>query len=310
MRGSFIGRSRWAAIGAAVAVSLGAGGIMWTNAASPESSVVTIDPVRIMDTRDPNDLGLPGPFVSATGQDLKVTGSIPTATGTMTVVPTGATGVFLNVTPVNSQADGFISVRPATATGAPTTSNVNFVAGAINPNGVLVELPVGGADDGTIEITFDAFGQTGPTSDILVDVFGYTTDARLRALETTVAGLQNSMSAYDSNDTEVALSTTVETLESVSLTAPATGKVIVNSSTTVQATGGGSIIGCTITTGATTEVPENKLVFVSGAAPETVASTRGFDVTNGQAFTANLVCASTGGGKHLNTSMTAIFTPA
>lgn len=180
-------RSRWAALGAAVAVTLGGGGLFAVSAASPESSVVSLEPVRILDTRNPVDVGLAGPFVSPVAQDLKVTGSIATTTGTKTVVPTGATGVFLNVTPVASTAAGFISVRPANAAGLPSTSNVNFTVGAINPNAVLVELPVGGADDGVIEITFDAFGATGPTSDVLVDVVGFTTDAKLRALEAAVA---------------------------------------------------------------------------------------------------------------------------
>jgi hypothetical protein len=187
-------RSRWAAIGAAVAVTFGAGGLFAANAASPESSTVAIEPVRILDTR--TDVGLPGPFVSATAQDLKVTGSIPTATGTQTVVPAGATGVYLNVTPVSSTAGGFISVRPANAAGLPTTSNVNFTTGAINPNAVLVELPVGGGDDGKIEITFDAFGAAGPTTEVLVDVVGYTTDTRLKAIETALATKANSADVY------------------------------------------------------------------------------------------------------------------
>lgn len=185
-------RSRWAAVGAAVAVTFGAGGLFAASAASPESSTVAIEPVRILDTRDPVNVGLAGPFVSPVAQDLKVTGSVPTTTGTKTVVPAGATGVFLNVTPVGSTAAGFISVRPANAGGLPSTSNVNFTVGAINPNAVLVELPVGGGDDGKIEITFDAFGAAGPTSDVLVDVVGYTTDTRLKAIETSLATKANS----------------------------------------------------------------------------------------------------------------------
>ena len=55
-------RSRWAAIGAAVAVTFGAGGLFAANAASPESSTVSIAPVRVLDTR--TDVGLAGPFVS------------------------------------------------------------------------------------------------------------------------------------------------------------------------------------------------------------------------------------------------------
>ena len=97
-------RSRWAAIGAAIAVSLGGGGLFFANAASSSASnTVFTDPVRIMDTRDPVNVGLAGPFVSQVSQKLQVTGSIPTTTGTSTVVPAGATGVLLNVTVVNAK---------------------------------------------------------------------------------------------------------------------------------------------------------------------------------------------------------------
>ena len=160
----------WAATAAVVVAVAVSGGAFFANAASSSpSSVVTIDPVRIMDTRDGNDIGLAGPFVSPVSQKLQVTGSIPTATGTQVVVPAGATGVLLNVTAVLPEANGFISVRPGDATGAPTTSSLNFLAGEIVPNSVQVALPA----TGTIDITYDAFGVAGPTTDILVDVVGY-----------------------------------------------------------------------------------------------------------------------------------------
>ena len=187
------------------AVTFGAGGLFAVSAASPESSVVTLEPVRILDTRDPVNVGLDGPFVSPVAQDLKVTGSVPTTTGTKTVVPTGATGVFLNVTPVGSTAAGFISVRPANAAGLPSTSNVNFTTGATNPNAVLVELPVGGADDGKIEITFDASGVAGPTTDVLIDVVGYTSDAKLRALEANLANKADSADVYTKSESDTQL---------------------------------------------------------------------------------------------------------
>ena len=66
-------------------------------ASSAPSSVVTIDPVRILDTRDPSGIGLPGPFVSAVPQKLQVTGGS---------VPSGATGALLNVTVVEPTASG------------------------------------------------------------------------------------------------------------------------------------------------------------------------------------------------------------
>jgi hypothetical protein len=156
-------RSRWAAIGAAVAVSLAGGGVFIANAAtSAPSSVVTIDPVRILDTR--NDVGLPGPFVSPVSQKLQVTGA---------GVPVGATGVLMNVTVVAPSAAGFLSVRPGDASGAPTTSSLNFASNETLANSVQVALPTGGTNAGQIDITYDAYGQRGPSTEVLIDVVGY-----------------------------------------------------------------------------------------------------------------------------------------
>lgn len=168
----------WAATAAMVLVVAVGGGAFFANAASSApSSIVTIDPVRIMDTRDPNNVGLDGPFVSAVSQKLQVTGSIETASGNQIVVPTGATGVLLNVTAVLPTAAGFISVRPGNAGGAPTTSSLNFLAGEIVPNSVQVALPTTGSNAGKIDITYDAFGVGGPTTDVLVDVVGFLQEA-------------------------------------------------------------------------------------------------------------------------------------
>lgn len=163
-------RTRWAAIGAAVAVTLGAGvGIRFVTADSGTSSFAPVTPTRILDTRPGVDLGLTGPFVSPSPRDLQVTGNVPTATTPQIVVPDGATAVVLNVTAVAPAADGFISVRPTGTPGPPTTSNLNFSAGTIVPNAVVVALSA----SGSIEITYDAFGTAGATTDVLVDVTGY-----------------------------------------------------------------------------------------------------------------------------------------
>ena len=156
-------RSRWAAIGAAVAVTIGGGGLIAVDAASSTpSSTVTITPVRVLDTR--TDVGLPGPFVSAVSQKLQIVGS---------AVPTDATGVLLNVTVVQPTAAGFVSVRPGDSSGAPSTSSLNFAAGQTVPNSVQVALPTVGANAGQIDITYDANGVAGPTTDLLIDVVGY-----------------------------------------------------------------------------------------------------------------------------------------
>lgn len=175
---SHLRRSRWAAIGAAVAVTLGGGGLWVAKAASsPGSLVVSITPVRILDTR--SGVGLAGPFVSAVPRTLQVTGTVPTPFGNQTVVPAGATGVLLNVTVVGPTAAGFLSVRPGDAAGPASTSSLNFAANDIVPNAVQVALPVAGPGAGTIQITYDAFGAPGPTTEVLVDVVGYTTTLSL-----------------------------------------------------------------------------------------------------------------------------------
>jgi hypothetical protein len=184
-------RSRWAAIGAAVAVTFGAGGLVAVNAAGGVgSTTVLTDPARVLDSRDPVNVGLAGPFASRVSQKLQITGSIPTTTGATTVVPAGATGVLLNVTAVVPAAAGFISIRPGDATGLPSTSSLNFTAGQIVPNAVLVALPTGGANAGKIDITYDAFGASGPTTDILIDVVGYTNNSTLAALQAEIDAVE------------------------------------------------------------------------------------------------------------------------
>lgn len=308
-------RSRWAAIGAAAAVALGGGGLFAVNAASPESSVVTIDPVRILDTRDPLNVGLPGPFVSAVAQDLQVTGSVPTTTGIKAVVPPGATGVFLNVTPVGATADGFISVRPANAAGLPSTSNVNFFAGAINPNSVLVELPLSGVDAGKIEITFDAFGNAGPTSDVLVDVFGYTTDARLSSLEARVTALEAAQPRTATVQKSLEVVTAVpEVVVSLTMTAPVAGRVTVFSTSALGDAAVGEEGRCSITTGTALEAGTYLQRWESGG-PNSgqhaqLSGVRTFDVAAGTTATYNLVCDHVGAGSTNmeSTVMSAIFT--
>ena len=150
-----------------VAGTLAAVSLVRASSESSASSFVPVPPTRILDSRV--GLGLAGPFESPTPRALQVTGVVATPGGTFQVVPPEATAVVLNVTAVLPTADGFISVRPDGAPGAPTTSSLNFRAGDVVPNAVTVALPASRA----IEITYDAFGAAGPTVEVLADVTGY-----------------------------------------------------------------------------------------------------------------------------------------
>lgn len=162
-------RSRWAAIGAAVAVSVGAGGFGLANATGGgPDAIVTIDPVRILDTRI--GLGLQGRSVSGEARDLQVTGAIATASSASAqVVPAGASAVLVNVTVVGPDSAGYLALRPGGSTGAPSTSTVNFQAGSVEPNAATTAL----SPDGTIQVALQTAATDG-SADVLIDVVGYT----------------------------------------------------------------------------------------------------------------------------------------
>jgi hypothetical protein len=153
--------------------------------------VVTVEPTRVLDTRVP--VGLNSKLVAATPQNLQITGSIDTwteATQTKTsqqVVPTGATGVLMNVTAVSPTASGYLSVRPGNATGVPATAGLNFDPGDIIPNAINIALPT----TGEINLYYGT-ANTGATMDVVIDIVGYTTNTGLIDLANRVTALENS----------------------------------------------------------------------------------------------------------------------
>ncbi len=153
-------------------------------------------------------------------------------------IPAGATGVLLNVTSVGSTASGFISIRPGDATGSPSTSSLNVTAGVIVPNSVQVSMPTAGANAGRIDITWDAFGVAGPTTDILIDVVGYTTNTGLQELVADLytkdqlgAGYVTSSGAVSQAGSVLQFSGSEQTVATLDLPA---GKYVVNASVMVN----------------------------------------------------------------------------
>lgn len=157
-------RSRWAAIGAAIAVTLGAGGLVGVNAAGSASTLVPIDPVRILDTRSGDRVGSLDVAGASEPYRLKIAGvsGIPSE---------GVTGVSLNVTAVDTQSNdygGFVTVYPcATASSArPDVSNLNFRSAQTLANSVTVPVSANGY------ICFYVYG----TAHLLADANGYYTE--------------------------------------------------------------------------------------------------------------------------------------
>lgn len=176
-----------------VTASVASPGRVFALPGSTESTVVTVDPTRVLDTR--YDIGLTGRLQAFKASKLQVTGTIDTWIEadqqeiSRVVVPQGATGVLLNVTAVSPTGAGYLSVRPGDATGVPATAGLNFNPGEVVPNAVTVAVPTTAADAGKIDLYYGA-GSTGATMDVVVDVVGYTTNTGLIDLVKRVEQLE------------------------------------------------------------------------------------------------------------------------
>ena len=155
-------RRRYAAIGAVVAVLLGGGGLLTASAStSPgSSSFVPITPCRLFDTRPATAVGS---RTTPLGQQGTFTATVWGSNGNCTI-PTGATGVSMNVVAVNPTAPSFLTVFPADQP-QPLASSLNWIANQPpTPNAVTVSLSADG------KISF--FNNAG-TVDLAADIVGY-----------------------------------------------------------------------------------------------------------------------------------------
>jgi hypothetical protein len=155
-------RSRYASVGAIVAVLLGGGGLLTTSAAGTPgaSSFVPITPCRLFDTRPATLVGVRN---SPLGAQATFTATVWGSNGNCSI-PSGATGVSMNVVAVNPTAPSFLTVFPADQP-QPLASSLNWVAGqSPTPNAVTVSLSAAG------KISF--YNNTG-TVDLAADIVGY-----------------------------------------------------------------------------------------------------------------------------------------
>lgn len=118
-------------------------------------------PIRLLDTRPGAQAGVnPGaPIAGFTAYELQVTGTL---VGSVSI-PSGAVGVIGNVTVVNAKTGGNLTLYPAGGD-RPNVSNLNYNAGWVIANGVVVAL-----GNGKIEIFVNAPGST----DVVFDASGF-----------------------------------------------------------------------------------------------------------------------------------------
>jgi hypothetical protein len=271
-------------------------------------------PCRVIDTRPaPDNVGTaPTPIAAgeAAALTVKIAGANGNCTGAL-AIPTDAVGVAVNLTAINNTTRSHFRVYPADAA-LPLTSNLNFGPGQ-TPIANKVDVGLS-SPAGEIKI----YNHAG-TTDAAVDIFGYYIDHNhddRYYTETEVDAAMaaaRSMAAYSGGDQQIALTTTDQVVRSVSITAPAAGKVIVNSSGYVWLASGADVIArCSLTTGTSLESVSYQFVEIhsSGSASDVVSGTRGYDVTAGQNLTVNLVCDEFSGQANVSdTWISAIFVP-
>ena len=162
MIGNGVNRIRWAALGAAIAVSVGGGVTLVATAsgAGRSSSFVPIVACRLADTRSGESVGARSTPVGAGETALfQVTGTNGGCT-----ITASATAITSNVTVVNPTASSFLTVFAADAT-RPLASNLNWTTlSSPTPNQVTVSLSA----TGTIKI----FNNVGDI-DVVIDIVGY-----------------------------------------------------------------------------------------------------------------------------------------
>ena len=161
-------RTRWAAIGAACAVTLGGGtfGIVQASVSSGDRAVyVPITPVRVLDTR----AGTP---ITNTTLKVVVEGTINLPSGsTQVIVPVDASAVALNITVTEGQKNGqygFVTAFPCTSDTdtPPNASSLNFESKVDIANAMNVTTSANGS------ICLYVYG----TADLIVDIAGYYID--------------------------------------------------------------------------------------------------------------------------------------
>lgn len=159
-------RTRWAAIGAALAVAVGAGGIGYVNATVNDGErtvFVPIVPCRLFDTRPEFQVGPRStPLGAAETYPVVAVGQSGNCD-----LPADAVGIALNVTAVDATAPTFLTLW-ATGQGQPTASHLNPLPGeGPTPNAVTTDLGVDGS--------FNVYNLQGSVH-VLADVIGYYAD--------------------------------------------------------------------------------------------------------------------------------------
>lgn len=289
-------RSRWAAVGAAVAVTLGAGGIGLVRAATPESDPSVFVPItncRIFDTRAEYEVG---PFDEPLGAGAEITVAGHGETGDCTI-PTTATALQLNVTAVQGSENTHLTVWPADAD-RPDASNLNPRAeGDPAFNAATVRLSPTGE--------FKVYNLQGEI-DVLADVTGYYVPAD------TLSGPAPAAAATDGDDVG-AIGTADTTVVDATISVDGPGIVQATAVGTASGDVTADDLWCSLSdTTAFDDGSVQKVQLAGADAPTNLTAMRSFEVTEAGDLTVTLVCkvsGATGAGAVENPQLSLTYVP-
>lgn len=267
---------------------------------SQASVYVPMSPCRIRDTRPDQAVGGRGsPLGPGETMLQQVTG-----TNGNCAVPGDATAVAMNVTAVDGTARSYLTVYPADLADRPTVSSLNWSAGqAPTPNKVDATLSPSGA-----LALYNASGSV----HLVVDVVGYYSPSTLTAMSQRIAALESDLAAATARVNQLTsimpfsvggaaenrfASGTVTIME-VTLTAPAQGTIVLNSSVSIGEEAEYAAVLCSITTREFVENSHRSIWTSSGGqngsinAYGSTSLTRQANVEAGETVTYRLVCDS------------------
>jgi hypothetical protein len=295
-------RTRWAAIGAAVAVTLGAGGVGLVNAqvdSGERSVLIPIEPCRLLDTRADSKVGDATTLQPDAAIDLQARGEQGNCD-----LPEDLSGLSLNVTAAEASEATNLRIYPTPDDDSvPTAASLNPFPGLPREFNTVV---TGVSEDGEFSV-YNRFG----TVELVIDVVGYYVDHnhddRYYTEEEVDQAIADSTSTVYESSTGTTGVTTATTILPATIEAPADGTVIGEAVVTVDPGVGAAAIECSLSTDAA--IDADTAQSADPANIGTLAAMRSFDVTAGDSLTVNLVCEADVASDFTNPQLMLQFVP-
>ncbi len=278
-------RSRWAALGAALAVAVGAGSVQLVNAAVDDGErtvLVPQEPCRLVDTRPSSQVGTTGTLQ----EDAAVVIDAHGAQGDCDI-PDSATGISLNVTAVDPSAQTNIRIYPTPADDSvPLTANLNPFPGLPQEfNSVITDLN----DSGQFSV-YNRFG----TVDIVIDVVGYyadhTHDDRYYTEDEIDAVFP--LIVYETADADTIGLTTATSILTAEVTAPSAGAIFAESVVTVTNGGAAAVVSCSISLSDAMDAESTQTQSMAISAVDDLSAMTVYLVDAEETVDVSLVCES------------------